>query len=76
MHFPFRKHFFLLAFAASLTACETHDRVVYSTHPVKNLRVPRPDEPSAETAAPGGENAALKAGGGPSAPTNSGATNL
>lgn len=34
---------------AALAGCQTHDRVIYSDRPVKNLRVPSPQESAAAT---------------------------
>lgn len=36
-----RQHLFVVfSSVALLSACKTHDRLIYSTRPVKNLRVP------------------------------------
>lgn len=76
MHPAFRKScccFLPILVFTALAACRTHDRVIYSDRPVKNLRVPKPGASSAAEAAAAADAAAAQ-GSGTGAGTTGGAS--
>lgn len=74
MHSAFRQLFLSsLLLPAALAGCKTHDRLIYSTRPVKNLRVPDRSasapvsaDPAAPASAASGTTSAPSATGAPS----------